>query len=56
MEKNQKINCSVESCGYNNKGSNECTLKQIDIEPVYEMETGEPDESMCSNYKYTSEQ
>ena len=29
MEKNQKINCTVESCKYNNKKCQECELGQI---------------------------
>ena len=28
MEKNQKINCTVTSCKYNNEGCQECTLEQ----------------------------
>ncbi len=47
MEKNQKINCTVNSCKYNNYDDSECTLKQITVVPIEECETCTPDESMC---------
>ncbi|MBR2744999.1 MAG: DUF1540 domain-containing protein [Clostridia bacterium] len=47
---NQKINCTVESCKYNNCNSQECVLKQIMVTPVKNCEAKKPDESMCSNY------
>ena len=34
MEKNQKINCTVESCKYNNKKCQECELGQIVVTPI----------------------
>ena len=49
MEKNQKINCTVESCKYNNK---KCELGQIIVTPIIGCDTKQPDESMCSSYKY----
>jgi len=52
MEKNQKINCTVTSCKYNNKQYQECSLGQIIVTPIIGCETKEPDESMCSSYKY----
>lgn len=54
MEKSQKINCTVRSCEYNNCNENECTLKQIKVTPTIGNETKEPDESMCSSYKYNN--
>lgn len=50
MEKNQKINCTVESCKYNDSDNN-CILKQITVTPIDNCDTKEPDESMCSSYE-----
>ena len=47
----QKINCTVESCKYNNQENNNCMLKQITITPIENCNTKSSDESMCSNYK-----
>lgn len=52
MEKNQKINCTVTSCKYNDKQCQECKLEQIIVTPIIGCETKEPDESMCSSYKH----
>ena len=51
MEKNQKINCTVTSCKYNNNGKQECNLEEIVVTPIIGCETKQPDESMCSSYK-----
>ena len=51
MEKNQKINCTVESCKFNNQKSNNCMLKQITVTPIENCDTKQPDESMCSSYE-----
>ena len=51
MEEKQKINCTVESCQYNNLENQKCTLKEIMVTPIIGCETKEPDESMCSSYK-----
>ena len=52
MNKHQKINCTVESCAYNNDGNQECNLEEIVVEPCYDCNNGEPeDESMCGSYK-----
>ena len=51
MEKNQKINCTVESCKYNEKQRQECRLEQIIVTPIQNCDTKQPDESMCSSYK-----
>ena len=51
MEKNQKINCTVESCKYNNSQKNECKLESIIVTPTENNYTKKPDESQCSSYK-----
>lgn len=48
---NQKINCTVESCRYNNCDAQECVLKQITVTPMNNCNTKKPDESMCSSYR-----
>ena len=50
MEKNQKINCTVTSCKYNNSARQECKLESIVVTPVKGVNTAKPDESMCSSY------
>ena len=51
MEKNQKINCTVGSCKYNNYQSQECNLEQIIVEPCSNCNSGIPaEESMCASY------
>lgn len=50
MEKKQKINCTVESCKYNNKHK-ECDLEAIIVTPVMNINTGKPEESQCASYK-----
>ena len=52
MERNQKINCTVGSCKYNDEQRQECVLKQIIVEPIKGCDTKNPDESMCGSYKY----
>ena len=52
MDNNQKINCTVSSCKYNNEQRQECKLENIIVEPVNNCETKKADESMCSSYKY----
>ena len=51
MEGNQKIQCTVESCIYNNPQANLCNLKAIQVEPVKNCNTSKPDESMCASYE-----
>ena len=55
MEQNQKINCTVSSCAYNNNKNKECTLKQIMVTPVNNCDTKNPDESMCGSYEYNNQ-
>jgi len=51
MEKNQKINCTVSSCKYNNLDRQECNLEQIIVTPIIGCNTKQSDESMCSSYR-----
>ncbi len=51
MEKSQKINCTVESCKFNDNEHKECDLKAIIVTPVKECNSGKPDESKCSSYE-----
>ncbi len=51
MEKNQKINCTVSSCKYNNKNEGECILSKIIVTPKQGCNTSKADESMCSSYE-----
>lgn len=37
MEKNQKINCTVSSCKYNNKNEEGCILNRIIVTPKERM-------------------
>lgn len=52
MEENQKINCTVGSCKYNNQATQMCNLKQIVVEPTPNCNTKQAEESMCSSYEY----
>ena len=51
MEKNQKINCTVGSCKFNNIDKEECILKQITVTPINNCYIKKTDESMCSSYE-----
>ena len=51
MEKNQKINCTVTSCKYNNEQTQGCQLQQIIVTPIIGCNTKQADESMCSSYR-----
>lgn len=54
MGKNQKINCTVHSCEYNNPEYKLCNLDAIIVEPCSKCNTGKPlEESMCGSYKKT---
>lgn len=52
MDEKQKINCTVETCKYNDAQSNLCQLKQIMVSPIPDCDTKKCDESMCSSYEY----
>lgn len=51
MGENQKINCTVKSCAYQDTNTNRCKLQAIDVLPVTNCNTGKTDESMCGSYK-----
>ncbi len=51
MEKNQKINCTVCSCKYNDENCDCCTLQNILVAPVENNDSKTPYECMCSSYK-----
>lgn len=50
MEKNQKINCTVVTCKYNNTAESKCILEAIQVEPIEGCNTKKADESMCASY------
>lgn len=50
MEKRQKINCTVETCKYNNNEYKECDLESITVTPIKNCNTRNCDESQCSSY------
>lgn len=55
MEKNQKINCTVESCAFHNPNKECCELKAITVRACQNCHNGNPaDESMCGNYECTN--
>ena len=49
MEENQKINCTVESCVYQDSKNRRCTLQAINVMPTTDNFSGEIDESMCGS-------
>lgn len=51
METNQKINCTVATCKYNNQQKEKCTLESIHVAPIKNMNTEAADESMCASYE-----
>ncbi len=51
MEKNQKINCTVSSCKYNNTEHASCILDAIHVSPSVGCDTKNTDESMCASYE-----
>ena len=51
MEKNQRINCTVSSCTYNNRQRQECNLEQIIVTPTMNNASKKPEESKCSSYE-----
>lgn len=49
--RNQKINCTVESCKYHDCNYNLCELKQIEVQARPNCCNGTAqDESMCGSY------
>lgn len=55
MEANQRINCSVSSCKYNNQQNAKCTLEAIQVAPIQNKDTKNPDESKCASYQFGRE-
>ncbi len=56
-DKNQKINCTVESCEFHNCKQNVCELNQIEVQACQNCSNGTPeDESMCGNYQCKCEE
>ena len=52
MDKNQKINCSVHSCAFNDKHQQICQLDEIKVAPCSSCNNGKAeDESMCGSYE-----
>ncbi len=51
MDKKQKINCTVESCKYNNSQKQLCELNAIIVTPKQNIHSAKPDESECSSYE-----
>ena len=51
MENNQKINCMVETCAYQDGKTQRCTLQAIQVRPTQDCKTRKADESMCASYK-----
>lgn len=52
MDEKQKINCTVQSCIYNDNDEQKCVLEEITVEPCNEYTTGvAEDESMCGSYE-----
>lgn len=51
MDKKQKINCTVESCKYNDGQNQLCELEAIMVAPKANINTGNADESECASYK-----
>lgn len=52
MNKNQTINCTVESCVYQDETTKKCTLQSIKVVPTENCDTCATDESMCGSYEY----
>ena len=56
MNEKQKINCTVESCVYQDRENRRCTLQAINVMPTTDTTTRETDESMCGSYEYDSKE
>ncbi len=52
MNDEQKINCTVKSCVYQDEKTKRCTLQSINVMPTTNCDTQETDESMCGSYEY----
>ena len=54
MEKNQRINCTVQSCAYQDTNSKCCTLHAINVVPTPNNNSMQSDESICGSYEYNN--
>lgn len=51
MDNNQKINCTVNSCKYNDQQKQLCNLETIIVTPTQGVHSAKPEESQCSSYE-----
>ena len=51
MNNDQRINCTVKSCKYNNHANEICELNSIIVTPKKNVNSGKSDESKCSSYE-----
>ncbi|MGN1298656.1 MAG: DUF1540 domain-containing protein [Candidatus Scatovivens sp.] len=51
MEGNQKINCTVYSCAFQNKDTCTCSLNDITVKACPNCNAQTPEESMCGSYR-----
>ena len=51
MNDNQKINCVVKSCIYQDENTKRCKLQAINVVPTANCNTMGTDESMCGSYE-----
>ena len=51
MDKKQRINCTVESCKYNDSQRQLCELDNIIVTPKPNVHSAKTDESECSSYE-----
>lgn len=55
-DNSQTINCTVNSCKFNETEKSKCGLNSIEVEPCYDCSDGEAeDESMCGSYETETE-
>ena len=54
MEKNQRINCTVQSCAYQDQKSKCCTLHAINVVPTPNNNSMQSDESKYGSYEYNN--
>ena len=55
MEANQRINCTVGSCKYNDHSEQECKLDSIIVTPKQNCDPHRAKESLCRSYKNQEE-
>ena len=52
MEDNQKINCTVHSCRFQNKNKGTCSLNDITVKACPNCDVQTPEDSMCRSSKH----